>query len=99
MPLLGWRRSTWRPSGRAAGSDWARAAWLLCALVVWVSPALAQIQSQTPSNTKDADFLAALRELPEAGFADKEAIVDRLSAGGHSSVRPVLAALLEDRLF
>ncbi len=38
-------------------------------------------------------------ELREASFADKEAIVDRLSASGRPSVRPVLAALLEDRLF
>jgi len=94
--IHGWRRSPGRRSPRGAG---ARAAWLLCALVACVSPAFAQSPSPPPSETRDADFLSALKELPEASFADKEAIVDRLSAGGHSSVRPVLAALLEDRLF
>jgi len=46
-----------------------------------------------------ADFLSALKELPEAGFADKEAIVDRLGQSGHSSTRAVLTAFLEDRLY
>ena len=65
-----------------------------------MSPAFAQVQAPAASpRPTDADFLAALGELREASFADKEAIVDRLSASGHPSVRPVLAALLEDRLF
>jgi urea transport system permease protein len=37
--------------------------------------------------------------LREASFPDKEAIVTTLSDSGHGSARPVLAALLEDRLY
>src|SRR5262245_3991019 len=44
-------------------------------------------------------FLSALGELREAPFADKESIVERLSQSGHSSVRAVLTAFLEDRLY
>ena len=47
----------------------------------------------------DESFLAALSELKEASFADKEAIAERLIGSGHASARPVLTALLEDRLF
>src|SRR5204863_2141653 len=47
----------------------------------------------------DATFLATLGELREATYADKAAIVERLSQGGHPSVRTVLTAFLEDRLF
>jgi urea transport system permease protein len=47
----------------------------------------------------DAGFLSALGELCEATFPDKETIVDRLSQSGHASVRAVLTAFLEDRLF
>src|SRR5439155_5785177 len=45
------------------------------------------------------DVGAVLSELREASFVDKERIVERLGARGDPSVRPVLAALLEDRLF
>jgi urea transport system permease protein len=74
---------------------------LLCALLISASAAFAQApaEGQPPARTSDADFLAALGELREADYAGKEAIAGRLSAGGHPSVRPVLAALLEDRLF
>ncbi len=58
------------------------------------SPAPAYAQS--PS---DASFLATLGELRDASFADKEAIVDRLGQSDHPSVRAVLTAFLEDRLF
>jgi urea transport system permease protein len=44
-------------------------------------------------------FEAALAELREAGFREKEAIAERMIATGHDSVRPVLTALLEDRLY
>ena len=40
-----------------------------------------------------------LGELREATYSDKASIVERLSQGGHSSVRAVLTALLEDRLY
>jgi urea transport system permease protein len=63
---------------------------LLAALIV-ASPALGQSQ--------DDGFLAALGELREASFPDKEKIVERLSESGHASARPVLAAWLDDRLY
>jgi len=47
----------------------------------------------------DATFAAALAELPDAGFADKEAIVVRLLESGHPSASAVLTAMLEDRLY
>ena len=53
-------------------------------------------QAQSPG---DAAFLAALGELREAAFTDKEAIVEKLSKAGHPSVRAVLTAFMEDRLF
>ena len=61
-------------------------AWLAAA-----SPAAAQ--------SADAPFVAALGELPDAGFADKEALVARLVETGHSSAGAVLTAMLEDRLY
>ncbi len=51
------------------------------------------------AQTADDTFGAALAELREASFADKETIADRLIATGHMSARPVLTALLDDRLF
>ena len=59
---------------------------LLAALIV-ASPAFGQSQ--------DDGFLAAIGELREASFPDKEKIVERLSESGHASARPVLAAWLE----
>jgi len=64
---------------------------LLMASLAAVSPAAAQ--------SADAPFLAALGELPDAGFADKEALVARLVETGHSSAGAVLTAMLEDRLY
>src|SRR5262249_16891905 len=54
------------------------------------------IHAQSPS---DAGFLATLGELREATFADKENILERLSKTGHASIRPVLTAFMEDRLY
>jgi urea transport system permease protein len=64
---------------------------LLLGAALFASPALAQ-------STDDA-FLAALGDLREASFVEKERIVRRLSEGGHPSTRRVLTALLEDRLY
>jgi urea transport system permease protein len=64
--------------------------WLLAGLVL-LFPAIAEPQ--------DNGFLAALGELPEASFPDKERIAERLGEGGHPSARPVLAAWLDDRLY
>ncbi|HET9358653.1 MAG TPA: hypothetical protein VFO58_02835, partial [Vicinamibacterales bacterium] len=68
-----------------------RLAWLLLAACLRAPPTAAQ--------TADETFRTALAELREASFADKESIADRLIATGHAGTRPVLAALLEDRLF
>jgi urea transport system permease protein len=68
--------------------------WLfLLLLVFWSVPPL---HAQSAS---DAALTAALAELREASFADKENIVDRLANGGHASVRAVLTAFMTDRLF
>jgi len=64
---------------------------LLLAAVVCVPAASAQ--------SGDDEFLTAVGELREAGFADKEAIAERLMASGHSSAGALLTAMLEDRLF
>ena len=53
----------------------------------------------TPNRPSDATFLATLGELREASFADKDKIVEQLTQSGHPSVRAVLTALLEDRLY
>jgi urea transport system permease protein len=68
--------------------------WLLILLLglLCVRP----LSAQSPN---DAGFLATLGELREAAFADKEGIVERLSKSGHSSVRAVLTAFMEDRLY
>jgi len=68
-----------------------RLSWLLLAL--WgVVPAHAQ-------SPNDAAFLSTLGELREATYSDKAAIVERLSQSGHPSVRLVLTAFMEDRLY
>jgi len=57
---------------------------------------MAPVQAQSPD---DASFLATLGELREASYSDKAAIVERLSQGGHPSVRAVLTALMQERLY
>jgi len=71
--------------------------WFLPLLAFW-GFAGSYAQSPAPSSN-DASFLATLGELKEASYADKESIVERLSKAGHPSVRAVLTALLEDRLY
>jgi urea transport system permease protein len=51
------------------------------------------------AQSNDENFSSMLGELREATFPDKEGIVERLSQTAHPSVRAVLTALLEDRLF
>jgi urea transport system permease protein len=41
----------------------------------------------------------SLSQLRDADFADKEAIVERLSRSGHASTQAVLTAFLDDRLY
>src|ERR1035437_2742519 len=55
-----------------------------------------QLHAQSPN---DASFLSTLGELREAAYSDKAAIVERLSQTGHPSVRAVLTALMEERLY
>ena len=71
-----------------AGGQWR----LLLLLTLWGVPAHAQ-------SPNDASFLSTLGELREATYSDKASIVERLSQGGHPSVRAALTALLEDRLY
>src|SRR6185369_15734440 len=52
-----------------------------------------------PPSSPDATFLATLGELREADYSTKASIVERLSQAGHPSVRAVLTAFLEDRLY
>src|SRR5258708_27899632 len=54
------------------------------------------VHAQSPN---DASFLSALGELREATYSGKASIVERLSQGGHPSIRAVLTALMEDRLY
>src|ERR1700683_4891262 len=54
------------------------------------------IRAQSP---KDATFLSTLGEMREASYSDKAAIAERLSQTGHPSVRAVLTALMDDRLY
>jgi len=50
-------------------------------------------------SSNDTSFLSMLGDLREATYSDKEDIVERLSQTGHPSVRLVLTAFLEDRLY
>jgi urea transport system permease protein len=71
-----------------------RAGWLFILLLgLWSVP---PIDAQSPG---DAAFLSSLGELREAAFTDKETIVERLSKTNHPSIRSVLTAFLEDRLY
>ena len=70
-----------------------RAAWLLLAGCLAVLPGAAAGQ------TGDDGFRALVGEFADANFREKEALADRLLDTGHGSVRAVLTALLEDRLF
>lgn len=54
------------------------------------------VHAQSPS---DASFLSTLGELREASYSDKAIVVERLSQARHPSVRAVLTALMEDRLY
>ena len=62
---------------------------------------MAALAAAAPVRAQPADtaFVTALGELPDAGFADKEAIITRLVETGHPSTGAVLTAMLEDRLY
>jgi urea transport system permease protein len=61
--------------------------------IVW---SIVPLRAQSPG---DATFLSTLGELREATYSEKAGIVERLGQTGHPSVRAVLTALLEDRLY
>ena len=50
-------------------------------------------------SSSDATFLSTLGQLRNAAFDDKDKIVDQVAQSGHPSVRPVLTAFLEGRLY
>src|SRR5437667_440737 len=66
--------------------------WLFLLLALW---GVVPVHAQSPND----GFVSALDELREASYPDKASIVERLSQGGHPSVRAVLTAFLEDRLY
>jgi urea transport system permease protein len=68
--------------------------WLL-----WLLPALWAVVPAPAQPAKDANFLEILGELRQATYADKAGIIERLGQTGHPSVRAVLTALLEERLY
>ncbi len=72
------------------GSQWVLILVALCGAFLQPS------QAQSPN---DNSFIATLGELRDASYADKEGIVERVSKSGHPSVRAVLTAILEDRLY
>ncbi len=72
-----------------AGGQWL----FMLLLALW---AVVPAHAQSP---EDASFLATLGELRDASYADKATIAERLSQSGHPSVRAVLTALLEERLY
>jgi urea transport system permease protein len=71
------------------------AQWLLLLLLL-ASRGAGFLEAQS---AKDADFLAALGQLRNATFEDKDNIVQKLAESGHPNVRAVLTAFLQDRLY
>jgi len=69
--------------------------WLLfmSLLALW---GVVPVHAQSPGDTT---FLSTLGELREADYSAKASIVERLGQGGHPSVRAVLTAFMEDRLY
>jgi len=65
----------------------------------WLFMVLLTLRALHAQSPNDASFLSTVGELREATYSDKVSIVERLSQGGHPSVRAVLTALLEGRLY
>ncbi|HTA41615.1 MAG TPA: urea ABC transporter permease subunit UrtB [Bryobacteraceae bacterium] len=55
--------------------------------------------SANAQSPRDATFLSVLGGLREASYSDKANIIEQLGQSGHPSVRPVLTALLDERLY
>ena len=76
--------------------------WLFTLLLALGSVVPVRGQPPAPSpgqSPNDATFLATLGELREASYSDKASIAERLGQTGHPSLRAVLTALLQDRLY
>ena len=71
----------------------------LLVLLLTLGGAVAVHAQSSPAPAGDATFLSTLGELREATYSDKASIVERLSQTGHPSVRAVLTAFLESRLY
>ena len=69
---------------------------LFVLLLLLASRSSAPIFGQSSTNSS---FLAALQQLPNATFDDKDKIVEQLAQSGHPSVQAVLTAFLQDRLY
>jgi urea transport system permease protein len=74
---------------------WLGVQWLFLLLLL-ASRGAGSLVAQSP---RDTAFVATLGQLRDATFDDKEKIIEQLTASGHPSVRAVLTALLEDRLY
>ena len=92
------RRSRLRLPGAAA-------LLLAAALLPWSAsradeaPATAEVQADAAATpAAPTDFPSLLVALSKAGFSEKGALIDQIIASGDPHVRPVLEALLEDRL-
>jgi len=96
LPTLLRRPGHSRPG--AARGERSRRPWLAGALAFALAATVSAPLAAQSSASDDA-FTTALAELREAGFADKEAVVDRLVAIGHRNTAAVLTAMLEDRLY
>src|ERR1700735_4020756 len=71
------------------------ALWLLF-LMLLASRSAFSVYAQSPS---DANLLTTLGQLRDASFDDKEKIIDQLAASNHPSVRAILTAFLQGRLY
>ena len=64
-------------------------------VLAWLAAAPAAPLAQTP----DDAFRTTLGTLSDASLPDREAIITKLDESGHASLRDVLTAFLEDRLY
>jgi len=65
-------------------------------MAVWALVLLAGLAHAAPP---DAAYAEAVQALPEASFREKAALVATLVTQGHPNARPLLAAMLDNRLY
>ena len=68
-------------------------------LLIWLLLASRSVCPAFAQSPNDASFLAALGQLRDAAFDDKEKIIDQLGLSGHPSAQAALTAFSEDRLY